>query len=254
LSSAILYLAIVAIWACVLIPRWLRRSASSASGQEHRAADTEPDAADGQADERDATARDARHEPSVPDRGERPDTDRPAAGRERAGHAAARARYDGGRETRGTRHPRPAGPPADGTRRRILAARRRLLGMLLALVVAAGMLAWLRLAAWWVVLPPTIMMAGYLLVLREAAHADAKESRRELAAARAAAHARAQAGAARRRDAERARTAPVLDGVAAHATERAGAAPNAEIIDISERADEEFYDQYVDAKLRAVGD
>ena len=26
MSSAILYLAIVAIWACVLVPRWLRRS------------------------------------------------------------------------------------------------------------------------------------------------------------------------------------------------------------------------------------
>ena len=28
MSSAILYLAIVAIWACVLIPRWLRRDSA----------------------------------------------------------------------------------------------------------------------------------------------------------------------------------------------------------------------------------
>jgi len=33
-SSAILYLAIVAIWACVLVPRWLRRSHENPSGQE----------------------------------------------------------------------------------------------------------------------------------------------------------------------------------------------------------------------------
>ena len=29
MSSAILYLAIVAIWACVLIPRWLRRDSAA---------------------------------------------------------------------------------------------------------------------------------------------------------------------------------------------------------------------------------
>jgi hypothetical protein len=36
-SSAILYLAIVVIWACVLIPRWLRRDSA-------RGASNEPDA------------------------------------------------------------------------------------------------------------------------------------------------------------------------------------------------------------------
>ena len=34
LSSAILYLAIVAIWACVLVPRWLHRSHENPSGGE----------------------------------------------------------------------------------------------------------------------------------------------------------------------------------------------------------------------------
>ena len=37
MSSAILYLAIVVIWACVLIPRWLRRDSA-------RGASNEPDA------------------------------------------------------------------------------------------------------------------------------------------------------------------------------------------------------------------
>jgi hypothetical protein len=31
-------------------------------------------------------------------------------------------------------------------------------------------------------------------------------------------------------------------------------APDAEVIDITGRVGEEFYDQYADAKLRAVGD
>ena len=32
MSSAILYVAIVAIWACVLIPRWLRRDSARGAG------------------------------------------------------------------------------------------------------------------------------------------------------------------------------------------------------------------------------
>ncbi len=52
MSSAILYLAIVAIWACVLIPRWLRRdSARGASAPLARAprfaAEADADAGDG---------------------------------------------------------------------------------------------------------------------------------------------------------------------------------------------------------------
>ena len=44
MSSAILYLAIVAIWACVLIPRWLRRdSAAGRRNSQHvAAADAKP--------------------------------------------------------------------------------------------------------------------------------------------------------------------------------------------------------------------
>ena len=37
MSSAILYVAIVVIWACVLIPRWLRRDSARGAGS---AADT----------------------------------------------------------------------------------------------------------------------------------------------------------------------------------------------------------------------
>jgi len=109
--------------------------------------------------------------------------------------------------------------------------------MLLLLATGSGALAFTGMAAWWVIVPPTIMLAGYLALLREAAKADAE--RRELARTRATA---AAAVAAAKRTTPPAPPAP---------------APDAEVIDISAsltQADKEFYDQYADAKLRAVGD
>ena len=120
----------------------------------------------------------------------------------------------------------------------MLSARRRLLGMLLVLATGSGALAFTGLAAWWVVVPPTIMLLGYLALLREAAQADAEQ--RELDRTRAA-------------DAAPAATAPA----AAAPPAPPAPAPEAEVIDISASlipAGQEFYDQYADAKLRAVGD
>jgi hypothetical protein len=121
----------------------------------------------------------------------------------------------------------------------VLAARRRLLYMLLVLALGSGALAVTKMAAWWVVVPPAIMLLGYMGMLREAAKADAE--RRELARTRATA---AAAVAAARRETAPAPAPPAL-------------APNAEVIDISASltsAGQEFFDQYADAKLRAVGD
>ena len=122
----------------------------------------------------------------------------------------------------------------------MLSARRRLLGMLLVLVMGSGALAVTKMAAWWVIVPPSFMLLGYMALLREAAKADAE--RRELARTRAAAEAAPAARPA----------APARAPVAAPPP-----APDAEVIDISgslTTAGEEFYDQYADAKLRAVGD
>ena len=122
----------------------------------------------------------------------------------------------------------------------MLSARRRLLGMLLVLVIGSGALAVTKMAAWWVIVPPSFMLLGYMALLREAAKADAE--RRELARTRAAAEAAPAARPA----------APARAPVAAPPP-----APDAEVIDISgslTTAGEEFYDQYADAKLRAVGD
>jgi hypothetical protein len=115
-----------------------------------------------------------------------------------------------------------------------MSARRRLLGMLLVLTIGSGALAVTKLAAWWVVVPPSVMLLSYMALLREASKAD--RERRELARTRAAGAPPAVPAAP---------PAPV---------------PDAQIIDISASmgsaggAGEEFYDQYADAKLRAVGD
>jgi hypothetical protein len=142
----------------------------------------------------------------------------------------------------------------------VLTARRRLLGLLVALAVGSGALAVTKLAAWWVVVPPSVMLLGYMVLLREAAQADAE--RQELARTRPAAPVTAPAAArpAETRPAETrpAETRPAAASPAA-VSSASGPAPaaHAEVIDISASlgpAGEEPYDQYADAKLRAVGD
>ena len=73
----------------------------------------------------------------------------------------------------------PRGSERDQEDKRVRAARQRLLGLLLVLVIGSGTLAFTKLAAWWVVVPPSVMLLGYMALLREAAKADAE--RRELA-------------------------------------------------------------------------
>src|ERR1700679_4204059 len=148
MSSAILYLAIIAIWLCVLVPRWLKRDSArgAAVAPEATASDT---AAPGDTP---VTATDGDGEADLADDGS-------AQADEHDGAPGASA---------------PAAPPAaplsaEEARRRIMAGRRRLLGMLIALEIAAIALAFLGLAALWVVIPPSIMLIGYVLLLREAA-------------------------------------------------------------------------------------
>jgi len=113
--------------------------------------------------------------------------------------------------------------------------------MLLVLAIGSGALAVTKMAAWWVVVPPTVMLIGYTGMLREASKADAE--RRELARTRAAEAAAAVVTAAKR-------AAPPVPAAPVPA-------PDAEVIDISASlsvAGHKFYDQYADAKQRAVGD
>jgi hypothetical protein len=175
MSSAILYLAIIAIWLCVLIPRWLKRDSTrgAVAGADPAVAGESPATATADADIDQAVLAD---------------------------DGALRAA-----ESRVTVRPLIAPAPplsAEEARRRILTGRRRLLGMLVLLEIAAIALTVVGLAAMWVIIPPTIMLTGYLLLLREAGHADAEQAQRD---AEAAAHARERAARAKAR--ERARAA-----------------------------------------------
>ncbi len=270
LSSAILYVAIVAIWAGVLIPRWLRRDSAASSSSEQDGDDlttAEPDSDDLTTAEPDSVADE---EPA------------PRSRREMAPAARATARTSGGPEARAERRPEaraerrpearaerrpempearreapprgePRGSERDQEDKRVRAARRRLLGLLLVLAIGSGTLAFTKLAAWWVVVPPSVMLLGYLALLREAAKADAE--RRELARTSAA---RARSSAASPTAASPiAGPAPAIARPAPAPARAPAPAPDAEVIDISASlgpAGEEFYDQYADAKLRAVGD
>jgi hypothetical protein len=263
LSSAILYLAIVAIWACVLIPRWLKRD--SARGPLNPA--DHPPA----------------HPAVVIIDDSAPGVDTGAAGDNDAGVGGEPyPRRDGltDADVRGPRTvPEPLSPQE--SRRRMRAARLRLLLMLTGLEIAAIMLALLGLAAPWVFVPPTLMLVGYVLLLREAAQADRERAEAE-AEAEAAARRRARERDRARIAARAGRTAPPVPGAptaAEHAAELAAkfaaapvaadyedAAPGRDFAPglagkyttstaEAEAADEDYYDNYDDPPhLRAVGD
>ncbi len=257
MSSAILYVAIVAIWAGVLIPRWLRRDSPSGEQVSDETVITDAPAEEEREDpprqrpdpprqrEDDAPRARAKARPVAVGGHPVPAEARPVPAEARPKGGPARAEDDRAEDDR-------RGAPRDREHVRVLSARRRLLGLLVVLTIGSGTLAGMRLAAWWVIVPPSVMLLGYLGLLRAAAKADAE--RRERAHARAATVTRVPAP-----------VAPAAPPVA-----RPAPAPDAKIIEIptpqgpavqratlqraTVQADEEFYDQYADAKLRAVGD
>ena len=185
MSSAILYLAIIAIWLCVLIPRWLKRD--SARG----AVVPAETAGDGQTPA--VSAADAEGSLAAEDSAESDVMASPVVTAAAVSAPVAR--------------PAPT-MSAEEARRRIMTGRRRLLGMLILLEIAAITLAVVGLAALWVIIPPTIMLVGYLLLLREAAHVDAERAQRAAEAAHARERAARALARARQRSAAQ-RTAPV---------------------------------------------
>jgi hypothetical protein len=211
LSSAILYFAIVAIWAGVLMPRWLRPSARRHQAEEGQ---QEPAAAE-------AVATFA--QPGL-DAEDAEDSEQAAAWA--AENAAAR-------------------------RANVLRARRRMLTTLVLLTLGAFGIAVTRIAAWWVVVPPGVLLAGFLLLLREASRSDAARARRQAhdAEARQPRHGR--------RPEARDEEPEVFERIASTPEApppEAEPAATAEIIDISARVNDQVYDQYTDAAERAVGD
>jgi len=221
LSSAILYLAIVAIWAIVLVPRWLRPPQASGTLESNLA---EPVIA--------SPFEDVAEAEEDADGGE----SLPAPGAQAASGGRAR--------------------PAADRRERILQARRRMLVTLTVITAGSVVIALAHLAAAWVVIPPAVMLGGFVLLLHEAARIDTERAwaaaRRP--ATRTGADAAAAGGPGRQQgglpDGAQAGVAGAQPGMA---SPQAGV-PSAQIIDISGRIGDQLYDQYADAKVRAVGD
>jgi hypothetical protein len=285
-SSAILYLAIVAIWACVLVPRWLRRPHEQSSDQEAvyepydsdqaGAVDTgEPADGDPYAEAPDfATLREqgaatygdplAWEDTAVPDGPEGPleatysvtatySAEVTYSAETSADEAAEDAHYDApahdvphrghvshGGPPDGRRYPQVLQSPP-GPSPHVVQARRRTLTMVLLITVAVMGSAFIGLTPWWTAVPPFLMLGTYLLLLREAAQADAEH-----------AHSWAEAQAIRA-----ARRAELARERARQAHIASQPQPTAEIITLStlaSQADDQPYDQYADAEIRAVGD
>jgi hypothetical protein len=227
LSSAILYLAIVAIWAVVLVPRWLRPRPA------------QPQPADQPVEPPLEEPQPVAEEPAEPADGEQRD---------------AAPAWDGHADP----EPVPAVPSRAARRAEILQARRRMLIMLLALTAGAVGIAVTGIAATWVIIPPAALLAGFLVLLREAARIDAERKRRATRIRRA------TLGDVASEEPESFRTdagvspeqAPVTTSAPITASAPDAAAPltGAEVIDISGRISDQVYDQYSDAADRAVGD
>ena len=226
MSSAILYFAIVAIWAGVLMPRWLR------PGRRRRVEVTEHFEMHTEVYEAEVdTGTGERSRPAV--------TEREVMVEE---------------EVTWTRQ------DAAERRANILKARRRMLGTLVALTVIAFVIALAQVAALWVVIPPAVMLGAFVLLLREASRSDAEQARRrshaeQMRRRRAEPESGRPAAPVTGETFERLVSKPVAPDVAEQAEPVVEVvAYSAEIIDISDRVSDQFYDQYTDAANRAVGD
>jgi hypothetical protein len=242
-SSAVLYLAIVALWAVVLVPMWLRRDSDVArpglSWLPHRRPATLPEphnaepSAEGFSSGAPPTATSATSAGIASSMGATDFTDSTdstgsmgSAASAESSPAIVEAVFGIG--------PIP-GPRGRWRGRGAVMARRRRRTCGLSLVVLAAVGCVLAgLIPYWTILPATGLLAGHLSLLRVAAGMDA--ARREaLALARAAERAAAEA---------------------AHAAREAAAqAVQAEIIDLMARnRARDVFDQYATEGLRVVGD
>jgi hypothetical protein len=178
MSSAVLYLAIVAVWGVVLVPMWLRRDGEGIGRLLHRRNEAVS------ADQLDETAPHVLDDDVVifEEQAESPESVR----RRRVTRGAVIARR-----------------------------RRRTLGLSL-LTVTAVVVTVVGVAPWWFVFPPIVLLAGHLSLLRVAVRVDhARQAELRRAAAIRAEHlrrAREEREANEAREAEEAaRTAEVIE-------------------------------------------
>jgi hypothetical protein len=242
-SSTILYLAIVAIWAGILVPRWLRRDP-------HRETVVpSSQVSPGQGEPADGP--NAVGPPGVPGLSVSASVIAGDAGL--AGHpaspqgAGAPAGPGAGRVPRVSRADERGGDVMAARRGGgVMAARRRLFGVLVLLFAVAMVIAVSGLADWWVVVPPAGMLAGFMMLLREAARADAERNARIARRGGAAGSAHRSAAGAGRGAGAASPHAPAAGD--------SGEQASAHVIDLTAHVSDEPYDQDADAKLRAVGD
>jgi hypothetical protein len=255
MSSAILYLAIIAIWAGFLVPAWLRRphaNSDSASTESVSETQMENESYEVEVEEYTETSKlTVQFVDELPytesDVDMSVETDIHVEVSEHV-YASEAQEYT---EDFGPEYPvneeiasaeAGSGPPAprpSQSRDQMLRARRRMLSILVGMTAVTGLFSFVGLVAWWIAVPPAILLALYVLLLREIAMADA-----ELARKRAAWEAADAAAWARHLQAEAER----------EAFEASMADSGAQIIDISGRVSDQLYDQYADAAVRAVGD
>ncbi|GAA3019453.1 hypothetical protein [Streptosporangium longisporum] len=257
--SVFLYLAIVVMWLCVLVPMWLRRDRNTyadldkdASPYAYEEQGAEEDSADTLAEplpvspsslSSPSLSSSERSGDEVSEPGARetsPDTGAFGASEVPSGTAGT---VSGGEPGTGDA---PAGPGpvrpsmtraeaerrrAEGRRRaKHVAKRRRLTLWCVLLLITSVVTAAVKVIPWWGVAPSVVLLGAYLGILRATVQIDAERRR-------AAVQARAErARRARRR-------AALLE------TQR----PVAEIIDLDAHRDE-IFDQYAESGRRAVGD
>ena len=241
MSSAILYLAIIAIWAVFLVPAWIRRPHAHPADApeqtetfEHADSDLHVEyVTDTENDvevsvEADFHVEVSRHEHEYQEyRHEVPSYAGYAPDAESDGHTVSAE----------------AAPRPSQSREQMLRARRRMLTILGGMTAVTIGFTFLGLVQWWICVPPAGMLVLYVLLLREIALAEAEQARKRAAweageARRLAWEAHAQAEAERE----------------AYEAGLAQADAGAQIIDISGRVSDQLYDQYADAAVRAVGD
>ena len=241
MSSAILYLAIIAIWAVFLVPAWIRRPHAHPANVpeetetfEHVDSDLHVEyVTDTENDvevsvEADFHVEVSRHEHEHQEYGhEVPSYAGYALGGEPDGHAESSV----------------AAPRPSQSREQMLRARRRMLTILAGMTAVTIAFTFLGLVQWWICVPPAGMLVLYVLLLREIAMAEAEQARKRAAW---------EAGEARRRAWEAHAQAEAERQ--AYEAGLAQANAGAQIIDISGRVSDQLYDQYADAAVRAVGD
>jgi hypothetical protein len=239
-SSAVLYLAIIGIWAVFLVPAWIRRPhAHPANRPEDEAADPHADGehaveylTDTENDvdvtvEADIHVEVTRHEHEY---------------QEYHHEESAYAGYaHGAPDEHGAG--RGGGQRAPQSREQMVRARRRMLTILAGMTAVTAAFTYLGLVKWWICVPPAGLLVLYVLLLREIAMFEAEQARKRAAWEAGAARARAWEAHAQAK-AER----------EAYEASLAQAEAGAQIIDISGRVSDQLYDQYADAAVRAVGD